>query len=468
MKYIQITLFCSIALLLFGTSCKSRKNPSLSANTLITQIQEQEDQNALDEQEAQKMRDSLARLPKGFQYKEVRSIDARNPPVVFHFTDSMPQREYRLSEIATQLEYIVVKTSQIPSLDLSFFSVAMGNEVIVLYGIQGIELFDIQGNYIRTIVKNTGQNISNGIGRYSPQNLVGFPFMKISVADNTFLYVFLDGPANNVSVMKVDPARFGNEINIQVEVPGLNLNQGTGLKQIDGLEFLSKLACYDLGDGLWASLENKWNSGSKGDLLTVYGPAGDTLCQFKDYDRIVNYPGGPYRNTDHEVSYYFKKTLSYKPAHNDTLFRVIPPNRLLPAYVFDFGHRKVGLMEGLISGNDLSEKNLSRELFETNRYLFYMYTRNQVVGKALRTGNYRYFYSLIDKKSNQIYHLSNIKTADGGILNDLDGGLPFWPDGVNEEGIPFMWCSGLEFKKQSVSKRINGLVDTDAVIILAK
>jgi hypothetical protein len=416
----------------------------------------------------QQLRDSLSRLPKGFQYKEVRSIDTQNPPAVFHFTDSLPPRECRLSEIASQLEYIVVKTSQAPSLDLSFFNVAMGNEVIVLYGIQGIELFDIQGNYIRTIVNNTGQNINNGIGSYSPQNLVGFPFMKISVADNSFLYVFVDGPANNVSVMKVDPTGHGNEINLQGEVPGLILPEGTGLKQIQGLEFLSKLVCYELGDGLWASLENKWNSGSKGDLLTIYGPAGETLCQFKDYDRIVNYPGGPYRNTDKEVSYYFKKTLSYKPAHNDTLFRVIPPNRLLPAFIFDFGHRKVGLMEGLISGNDLSEKNLSRELYETNRYLFYMYTRNHVVGKALRTGNYRYIYTLIDKRSNQIYHLSNITTADGGIVNDLDGGLPFWPDGVTEEGTPFMWCPGWEFKKQSVSKRIKGLADTDAVIILAK
>ena len=84
-------LFFTIALLMAGTSCKSRKNPSLSENALISEIQVQEGQIAENDKEAQKMRDSLSRLPRGFRYKEIRSVDPGRPPVVLHFTDSLPQ-----------------------------------------------------------------------------------------------------------------------------------------------------------------------------------------------------------------------------------------------------------------------------------------------------------------------------------------------------------------------------------------
>ncbi len=457
------------AMLLTASSCKNHKNPSLSENALISQIQVQQNQEVEREKEAQKLCDSLARLPKGFQYKEVRSVDPDRPPVVFHFTDSLPQKEFKLSEIADQLEYIVLKPPLDSTLFLGFTRIIMGADYIVCYGIQGIELFDRKGNYIKTIVKNQGLTITNGVASgYSMHELVGLPFMKISTLDNTFLYTLLDGPANQVTIMKVDPALLNIEKTETDKTSAQNPAQGTSVQRFQRTDYAFDPQVYQLKNGLWASLMGKWTSGSNGHLLTIYGPTGDTLCQFKDYDRIVNYPGGPYRNTDKEFSYHFNKLLSFKPAHNDTLFRVIPPNRLLPAYVFDFGSRKVGLMEGLISTKDLSQKNLCNELFETNRYLFFVYTRNHVVGKAYRSGNYRYFYTLFDKKSNQIYHLSSIKTSEGGMVNDLDDGPPFWPDGVNEEGIPYMWCTGQKFKKQSVSKRIKGLADHDAVIILAK
>mgnify|MGYP006422100617 len=124
-------------------------------------------------------------------------------------------------------------------------------------------------------------------------------------------------------------------------------------------------------------------------------------------------------------------------------------------------------MEGLISSNSLKGKNIGYELYETERHLFYVYSRNRAIWGYYRPED-RNFFTLIDKSNHQIHHISSIKSTEDGIQNDLDGGLPFWPDGVNEEGFPFMYLSGADFKKKSVSKRINGLADNDIVVILAK
>ncbi len=46
----------------------------------------------------------------------------------------------------------------------------------------------------------------------------------------------------------------------------------------------------------WAGINHKWNSGKSGSLIVTYNDKGDTMCQFTDYDRIVNFKQTVYRN----------------------------------------------------------------------------------------------------------------------------------------------------------------------------
>lgn len=462
-------LYSIFVLVLICTNCINQKDPSVSEDHLISQINLEEDQRSEQEKIAQLMRDSLASLPKGFRYKENRTVDPNRPPVVFLFPDTLPEREYKLSEIASELEYIVIKTSRDSTLFIPSVSVAMGTDIIVCYGLHGVELFDRQGNHIKTVVKNRGLLMRNGQpSGFSTNELVGIPFTDISLFNDSFIYHFHNGPEEKESVIRVDPD-VGQSEHIQLgETFSENPAAGTRIKEVQGMELIHKLGFYQLGDGLWAAFENKWLSGTRGDLLTLYGASGDTLCQFKDYDRIEDFPGGSNRRTDREFSYHYKNTFSFKPAHNDTLFRVLPPNTFLPVFVFDFGDRKVSAMEGAIPSTDLSEKNICYELFETNHHLYFYYSRNHLIYKNIRSGNYKYIYTIIDKSDHQIIQINSDETQKGEIINDMDGGLPFWPDGVNEEGFPFMYLSGADFKKKSVSKRISGLADNDIVLILAK
>ena len=60
--------------------------------------------------------------------------------------------------------------------------------------------------------------------------------------------------------------------------------------------------------------------------------------------------------------------LTIKQEYNDTVFRLIPPNRLLPVYIIDFGEFKVNYMDGLNPNFDLSEKYMLNSLHETNNF----------------------------------------------------------------------------------------------------
>ena len=56
-----------------------------------------------------------------------------------------------------------------------------------------------------------------------------------------------------------------------------------------------------------SGLNNKWNAGKTGSLLVTYNDKGDTICQFTDYDRIVNFSHGNYRTPAELTSYYFNE-----------------------------------------------------------------------------------------------------------------------------------------------------------------
>lgn len=457
-----------VFLILVGSSCKSQKDPSVSIDKLISQINEDESQKTEEEKRARIMRDSLAKLPRGFRYEEDRSVDPDRPPIVLHFIDSLPTREYKLSDIANELEYIVLKTSLDSTLFIQSISLNMGNDLIVCYNMQGADLYDRNGNYVKNIVKNSGIGYTNGYpNMFSTSESKGISARDISMLDDSFIYYHHDGPQNSASIIEIDQSVSQSVILSPDEGNAQEGIVGKKLKQIEGYDFMYKSGFYQVGGGMWTAVSNKWSSGSTGDLLTLYGPNGDTLCQFKDYDLIHDYPGGPHRGTDNEFKYHFGKTFSFKPENNDTLFRVIPPNRLLPTYIFDFGDRKLDLMDGLIRSKSLKGKNMAYELYETNKYLFFVYSQDRQIWWPYRSDD-KNFFTLIDKSNYQIHHISSIKSTDDGIYNDIDGGSPFWPDGVNGEGYPYMYCTGEEFKSQSKSKRISGLDDRDIVIILAK
>ena len=96
--------------------------------------------------------------------------------------------------------------------------------------------------------------------------------------------------------------------------------------------------------------------------------------------------------------------LTIKQEYNDTVFRLIPPNRLLPVYIIDFGEFKVNYIDGLNPDFDLSGKFLLKSLHETNSYLFIRYTQHYDVPDIRKKNAVKFYYALFDKKDGKIYH----------------------------------------------------------------
>jgi len=124
-------------------------------------------------------------------------------------------------------------------------------------------------------------------------------------------------------------------------------------------------------------------------------------------------------------------------------------------------------------------------LVETNDFLFIRYTQN-IDGPTNRKKNtVKFFYALFDKKVGKIYYNPGYTFLPEGIVNDIDGGMPFWPEFITPQGEMMKLVSGRvfkdyfnsdEFKKAPVSEEkrqklismASGLRPTDMIVVIVK
>ena len=142
-----------VLILLFSLlgSCQSNKLKT-DEKKLVKKILSEEEKLALQEEnrlEKEKLlTDSLAKLPKGFRFKEDRSIDLQNPPVIIDIANSLDSiKEIKLSNVASNIEYIrmqAIPDSTIPH-DLKFKYYLMDN-YIVASNLYGIHLYSSNNN----------------------------------------------------------------------------------------------------------------------------------------------------------------------------------------------------------------------------------------------------------------------------------------------------------------------------------
>jgi hypothetical protein len=271
----------------------------------------------------------------------------------------------------------------------------------------------------------------------------------------------------------------------QTEIPGHGIIHGDTLFN-SNQSFPDRFdRIFGTGSDTWAGVNNKWNAGKLGSLLVTYNDNGDTLCQFTDYERIVNFNHSNYRHPVELKSYYYDGQLTIKQEYNDTVFRLTPPDRLLPVYIIDFGEFKVNYMDGLNPDFDLSEKYVLHSLYETNDFLFIRYTRNYNAPVTRKKNAVQFYNAIFDKKEGKLYHQPGFTIAPEGIINDLDGGMPLWPEFITPQGEMMMLVSGKmmkdyvnsagfkeavisDEKRQKQIEMASGLRVTDMIIMIVK
>jgi hypothetical protein len=97
----------------------------------------------------------------------------------------------------------------------------------------------------------------------------------------------------------------------------------------------------------------------------------------------------------------------------------------------------------------------------------------------------KFYNALFDKKEEKLYHQPGFTVEPEGITNDLDGGMPFWPDFITPQGEMMKLVSGkvmkdyvnsAEFKDAFISEKdrqkqismASELKPTDMIIMIVK
>lgn len=486
-----------IFLLVFGLiACRNNKLKT-DENELAKEllIKEKEKSEAL----AKETNDSGAGSLKSgtFRKKEIRAVDPNRPPIHLDIPGTQGNtRNLKLSDVATSVSYIKLETPPDTLLLYDHFfyrpdldsKIRSDGEHIIFQGLFGLTRFNMKGEYQETIWKNeTGISIRTGSVFFGGKDFFGvLPHIPVSLFNGNLYYSFQDGPSGSGQVMKYKPgtnrslsAPSQSEIPVQAIIPGntlLNIKK-TAWDRFDNI--------FGVGFDSWVGINNKWNAGNSGSLLVAYNDKNDTICQFTDYDRIVNFRHANYRTHAKLTSYYFNELVTIKPEYNDTVFRLIPPNRLLPVYVLDFGAFKVNYMDGLNPDFDLSEKYMLYSIHETNNLLFLRFTKNHDGPTNRKKNAVKFYNAIFFKKEGKLYHNPGYTLAPEGINNDLDGGMPFWPEFITPQDEMMKLVSGKiikdyvnseEFNKADISQEnrrkqislASGLRATDMVIVIVK
>ena len=432
-----------------------------------------------------------------FRKKEIRSVDKQRPLVKIDVIGTAnDKREIKLSDIATSIRYIKLQTPTDTSLLYDpFFNrenllsiIRSDGEQIIFQGIFGLSRFNMNGDYIQTIWRNeTGITFEGNFVMYGRRDFYGvLPNIPVSILNGKIYYTFQDGPKGNKQVIKYKPENSGKlAIQSKPEIPGLGTILGDTLfnaqqNSTEGYNWI-----YGLGNGIWAGINQKCVAGETGSLLVTYSDKGDTICQFTDFDRIKNFSSNVYRTPTDLASYYYKGQLTIKQEYNDTIFRLISPDRLLPIYLIDFGSFKVSYNDGLNPEIDLSNKYLLNSLYESDNFLFVRYTQNNSSFNNLKKNAVKFYNAIFVKKEGKLIHLPEFSNTPRGLINDLDGGIPFWPDFVTPQGELMKLVSGRvlkdyinsdnfkkstfsEEKKQKQISMASGLGPTDMVVVIVK
>lgn len=179
-----------------------------------------------------------------------------------------------------------------------------------------------------------------------------------------------------------------------------------------------------------------WGQGIEKGIIT-FAMNGDTICKFESgIDSLGIIPEHGFSGYKYEVAYWYDQKPTFMNTYCDTIYRLADECTIVPTYALYLGkHRATAPY--LFNGGNRKNKAWPTDLKENPKGLFLKIYKE---GKSNKSGwlndkserdepaiEHQVVYL---KASAQTYALP-VKTQ--GLTNDLDGGLPFWPDGQTDE-----------------------------------
>lgn len=493
MKNRIIILLTLFTVLLMGCA---RNRLKTDEKSLVKQILTEEEQRAYEaelraEREKQ-LADSLAKLPKGYRFQEDRSIDPDYPPIIIDFTKEIPVKKFNLSEIAKEIKYIRLSVPD----DSLYFSPRMGGSVaftdknIILYNNFGVHSFTPEGEFLETIaqsnVTNRTFNRQALFGYFDKESYKGVWGNHVSVAGDRIYYKVTDYPNEKVSLLHYE---LKSEKQLQFPETTESTNDGaffkgeqsaTGKDGIySGTPGLASTQILGISANFYAGVNSHLQASENGFMMATFSLAGDTLCKFTQFDKLENpITSTLLRSINSIINWEYKGVFTFMKSFNDTIFRLVPPNRLIPVYIFNFGLQKITDEEWYQTNKELKDKTLITNIIENDKFLFLEYRYFDQSGKG---NNFKAIYSKV------AHTLTQLPLADKEIMppgfiggfappahasykptinfqNDIDNGLSFWPELVTPRGEIGMLVRPQTMKDYLLNGKNNPITDKEPVL----
>ena len=408
---------CIILFLIIITACGNS-----SSQQKTDALQETEDKKPDSDLEAYV-------VPPGIKFAESRVVDSTNPPIMIDIANrKLNIKKFDISDYYTKIRYVKLKHPKPPTegnylLDATLKIRPESGGMTTYSGFNS--LFKITDDYI------ISGDVYYGIHCY---NKIGIFLYTIEANDFPKTYNVSE---NIVSVKMIDIKGFSGELFLNknlcmykilddnkksmICIYDLSLKERISVMPFElSLTFIDANSISTIADYLYHPSDTTRR------FLYTFDIKGDTLCRFLSYNPISEKKAGNLYSYPSADIYYYKDQLTIRQSLNDTVFRVVSPNRILPAYVLNFGTYKVDVHT--IQTEEQPEKMRTYSWKETDQFILFTYTQGRNAPINRRNGFVKFFYSYFDKKDRQLYHLNEGTTAlENEILieNSIPDALPF-------------------------------------------
>ena len=193
----------------------------------------------------------------------------------------------------------------------------------------------------------------------------------------------------------------------------------------------------------------KENKDGQDEGVTLFHLNGDTICTFiAGIDPTTKRGQYLYQPPFFDKIYRHGDQITFRLSFCDTIYRIRDEQTYYPAYVTDFGKLRLTAIEN-IQGKERKNKAWMTALEENAKALFIQtYKEGKSTQSGWLDGNRE---PDMPSEERQIVYLKSDKQTFAlpvkaqGLTNDLDGGLPFWPDGQTD-GYLYMIRPAKELK----------------------
>jgi len=438
---------------------------------LAKEIVSQEKENVDFKKSADDRADTANRSVRGLRIKEDRSVDPARPPLIIDIAGSLNNvKEIKLSDVATGITYIRMEPIPDSTLrkDLKFKYYLMDNYIVAV-NLYGIHLFTKDGRYLRNVVKNkfTGVEVSQGEIRIWDNYTMKGGGVSVWAIGNNLFYNYNNNIIGQKYIMEYDcsSSPLTPDYKLDPEKPdqisglgkiAIDLNHGKseppkpikhpGLSGGSPEGFFLSKSIFKLDQNSYALPTHRDDI-----MMILLNNQGDTLSTFTKLEKLKNFTKPLQRNPDYGTQYEHKGKLYFRSEFNDTVFEVIPPNKLLPVYILNLGTYKASLQEGIDPDFNLSGKIIPGQWAETYGFIFMTYTKDDYDCKNTRKKKTVKIYHAIYSKLNHQLSVINGDPYDYSpeiLKNNFDGGISVWPLSymIGNNGEILISLKGIELK----------------------